>query len=99
MPCSALLYHAYTTGCLEKGSNLEEMTEALHIVTAIRGRLHWCMACRCARSPRSCRCESKADESSAAQNIILIGMPGSGKSTVGVILAKRLSRGFIDTDL
>jgi alkylhydroperoxidase/carboxymuconolactone decarboxylase family protein len=28
---------AYTTGCLEKGSNLEEMTEALHIVTAIRG--------------------------------------------------------------
>jgi shikimate kinase len=34
-----------------------------------------------------------------AQNIILIGMPGSGKSTVGVILAKRLSRGFVDTDL
>jgi shikimate kinase len=32
-------------------------------------------------------------------NIILIGMPGSGKSTVGVILAKLLSRGFIDTDL
>jgi shikimate kinase len=33
------------------------------------------------------------------QNIILIGMPGSGKSTVGVILAKLLSRGFVDTDL
>jgi 4-carboxymuconolactone decarboxylase len=28
---------AFTTGCLEKGSNLEEMTEALHVVTAIRG--------------------------------------------------------------
>lgn len=28
---------AYTTSCLEKGSNLEEMTEALHVVTAIRG--------------------------------------------------------------
>jgi 4-carboxymuconolactone decarboxylase len=28
---------AYTRGCLEKGSNLEEMTEALHVVTAIRG--------------------------------------------------------------
>jgi shikimate kinase len=32
-------------------------------------------------------------------NIILIGMPGSGKSTVGVILAKLTSKGFIDTDL
>jgi shikimate kinase len=32
-------------------------------------------------------------------NIILIGMPGSGKSTVGVILAKLASCGFIDTDV
>jgi 4-carboxymuconolactone decarboxylase len=28
---------AYTRACLEKGSNLEEMTEALHVVAAIRG--------------------------------------------------------------
>jgi alkylhydroperoxidase/carboxymuconolactone decarboxylase family protein len=28
---------AYTKACLEKGSNLAEMTEALHVVTAIRG--------------------------------------------------------------
>lgn len=28
---------AYTKACLEKGSNLEEMTEALHVATAIRG--------------------------------------------------------------
>ncbi len=28
---------AYTKGCLEKGSNLEEMTEALHVTNAIRG--------------------------------------------------------------
>ena len=28
---------AYTKGCLEKGSNLTEMTEALHVATAIRG--------------------------------------------------------------
>ena len=32
-------------------------------------------------------------------NIILIGLPGAGKSTLGVILAKALGMHFIDTDI
>ncbi len=32
-------------------------------------------------------------------NLTLIGMPGAGKSTIGIILAKNLELGFIDTDV
>ena len=32
-------------------------------------------------------------------SIILVGMPGAGKSTLGVMLAKALAKDFVDTDL
>lgn len=33
------------------------------------------------------------------RNVILIGMPSCGKSTCGVVLAKTMNKGFVDTDL
>ena len=35
----------------------------------------------------------------SASSIILVGMPGAGKSTLGVMLAKALTKDFVDTDL
>lgn len=39
------------------------------------------------------------EESIEMDNIIFIGMPASGKSTIGVVAAKRLGYEFLDTDL
>jgi len=42
---------------------------------------------------------SETGQQAARRSVILIGMPGAGKSTVGVILAKELGLDFIDADL
>lgn len=51
---------------------------------------HGCL--RIAKNILYCRCR-------IMKNIVLIGMPGAGKSMVGVILAKTLCMEFIDTDI
>lgn len=50
-----------------------------------------------------CRCPQRRiksrEDKRLKRSIILIGMPGCGKSTVGVLLAKALCMQFLDTDL
>lgn len=33
------------------------------------------------------------------KNVVLVGMPACGKSTIGAVLAKTMNKGFMDTDL
>jgi shikimate kinase len=33
------------------------------------------------------------------ENVVLVGMPGAGKTTIGVLLAERLGFDFVDTDI
>ena len=40
-----------------------------------------------------------AEKTKTKDNLVLIGMPGAGKSTLGIVLAKILNKNFIDADL
>ena len=50
---------------------------------------------------KSWRIESRAGRvyNRGMKNVVLIGMPGCGKSTCGVLAAKALCKDFVDTDL
>lgn len=58
-----------------------------------------CDDCRLAQICKKTGVKKEMTENINSENVILIGMPGAGKSTCGVLAAKLLLKNFFDTDL
>lgn len=73
---------------------------------AASGGLYMLVSQAAAAAERFLDCKIAADRTDSVysqlvrqkENIVLIGMPSVGKSTIGAVIAKRLGREFVDTD-
>ena len=86
--CSKLVVEAKKRGITACGGLYMLVSQAIFAVEKFKGQ-------ECSQELAK---DIFCDIYKSKENIVLIGMPGSGKSTVGKILAEKTGREFIDTD-
>lgn len=92
-----VIYNPARTALLQQAENrgIVVMNGLLMLVAQAKEAAEWFMASGVSdRAIPEIHCQLK----SQMKNIVLIGMPGSGKSTVGKLLADRLGKTFVDAD-